>query len=116
MLISEAADQSGLSVATIRYYEASGICPPIARGADGNRRFSQENVDWLTLLAALRGTAMSNAKMAEFAALYQAGDKTIAERKRILLDHDNRLQMQQKQLDRCRTLLVRYDALLEEKI
>lgn len=118
MLISEVAEQSGLSVATIRYYEASGICPPIARGPNGHRRFTPENLDWLTLLAALRDTAMSNAQMAAFAALYRAGDGTVAARKRMLHDHDARLVAQQARLDSCRARLshklARYDAILEE--
>lgn len=119
MLISEAAQRSGLSVATIRYYEASGICPPIARSSDGHRRFTPENVDWLTLLAALRDTAMTNAQMAVFAALYRGGDDTVAERKAMLTDHDAHLRAQQARLDSCRALLAqkiaKYDTILEDQ-
>jgi DNA-binding transcriptional MerR regulator len=48
--IAEAAHRSGLSVDTIRYYEKSGILPEIHRGSDRQRRFSAENIEWLTLL------------------------------------------------------------------
>lgn len=119
MLISEAAHLSGLSVATIRYYEASGICPPIARSSEGHRRFTPDNVDWLTLLAALRDTAMSNAQMAAFAALYRGGDKTVEARKAMLTDHDARLRAQQRKLDSYRALLAqkiaKYDTILEDQ-
>jgi len=58
MKISDVAATCGLSIHTIRYYEKIGICPQICRGFDGNRRFSPENLEWLTLLAALRDTGM----------------------------------------------------------
>jgi len=63
MKISHVATKCGLSIHTIRYYEEIGICPQISRGADGNRCFSAENLDWLTLLAALRDTGMPIEKM-----------------------------------------------------
>ncbi|MEO1495168.1 MAG: MerR family DNA-binding transcriptional regulator [Pseudomonadota bacterium] len=34
MKISEVAELTGLSVSTIRFYEKSGLCPFIERGAD----------------------------------------------------------------------------------
>ncbi|MGB3316645.1 MAG: MerR family transcriptional regulator [Albidovulum sp.] len=113
MRISEIATQSGLSIATIRYYERIGLCPAIARGADGQRRFMTKELDWLTLLASLRETGMPMAEMRDFAALYRAGDATVGGRKAMLLAHDRRLADRQAQIDRCRSLLAgkmaRYD-------
>lgn len=116
MKISEAARASGLSTHTIRYYEASGMLPGVLRGTDGHRRFSPENVDWLTLLASLRDTGMPLKTMRHFAGLYRKGDVTVKDRKDILSAHDTYLHEQQVKLAACRALLEhkleRYDNII----
>ena len=114
MRISEAADRSGLSVDTIRYYEKAGIVPEISRGPDRQRRFTAENVDWLTLLYWLRETGMPMKTMHRFARLYARGDETIPERKRVLLEHSQHLQRKRANLDRCEELLAYKLAIYEQ--
>jgi len=116
--IAEAARASGLSAHTIRYYEASGMLAPIARGPDGHRRFSPENLDWLVLLASLRETGMPTREMKRFAHLYREGDARIPERRQMLRDHEARLAAHQLKLKACRELLAfklaRYAEILGE--
>lgn len=106
MKIAEAACLSGLTIDTVRYYEKSGLLPEISRGADGQRRFTAENIDWLIILGSLRETGMSMNTMAHFASLYRAGDKTIPERREILLQHSERLKQKKAELVRCEDLLA----------
>lgn len=106
MRIATAADRSGLSIDTIRYYEKSGILPPIHRGADGQRRFSTENIEWLTLLYWLRETGMPMKTMYRFATLYQEGEHTIPDRQEILLAHAEHLTKRRTDLDRCEDILA----------
>ncbi|RWE23607.1 MAG: MerR family transcriptional regulator [Mesorhizobium sp.] len=117
MLISEAASASGLTIDTIRYYEKLGLLPKIARRRDGRRDFSAENVDWLILLFSLRETGMPMERMRYFAQLYRRGDETLSERKAVLLDHAQHLDMRRAGLDRCAELLAyklrRYDEMTE---
>lgn len=119
MKISEVADRTGLSIPTIRFYEKSGLCPPIKRGADGKRVFSGVDIDWLTLLASLRTTGMSLSEMRAFATLYARGDDTIPARKAALLAHMQSLEDRQAELDRCRAILdrklQRYDEIMEDQ-
>ncbi len=106
MRISEAAARSGLSIDTIRYYEKSSIIPEILRGSDGQRSFSAENIDWLTLLYWLRQTGMPTKVMRHFANLYHAGDRTISERKEVLLAHSENLKKRRVDLDHCEKVLA----------
>lgn len=106
MRISEASTMSGLSVDTIRYYEKSGLVPAIDRGPDGLRRFSPENVEWLVLLYWLRKTGMPMKEMRRFATLYREGEASIAERKAVLLNHEERLRRRRAELDRCADVLA----------
>jgi DNA-binding transcriptional MerR regulator len=113
---SEAAAKSDLSIDTIRYYEKAGFLPVITRGADGNRRFTAEVIDWLTLLPSLRTTDMPMKTMQQFAALYRQGDRTTPERKAFLLAHSERLKLRAKELQQCTDLLAcklaRYDEII----
>ena len=119
MKISEVAERTGLSISTIRYYEKSGLCPTVGRGADGKRRFSVTDTDWLLLLASLRATGMSLPDMRAFARLYASGDETVPQRKAALLDHRLSLDDRQAELDRCRAILdlklKRYDEIMEKQ-
>ena len=113
MRISVAGSACGLSIHTIRYYEKLGLLPMVERAPGGRRDFSAENVDWLRLLSSLRETGMPMEKMRHFARLYRRGDKTIAERRQVLVDHARHLENRRKALDRCAELvafkLKRYD-------
>lgn len=114
MRISEVAAACGLSIDTIRYYERSGMCPRIARDSAGKRKFTRENADWFTLLSSLRETGMPTKDMRHFANLYRQGNKTVAERKRLLLDHSSRLEERQRALKKCEKLLACKLALYNE--
>ncbi|WP_299295489.1 MerR family transcriptional regulator [uncultured Tateyamaria sp.] len=117
MKITEVSGKCGRSIDTIRYYEKSGVCPPIARAPDGQRRFTPENLDWFVLLASLRNTGKPTARMKAFANLYRHGDATIADRKEMLEAHGAHLDQQQQHLDQCRALLgrkiERYEQIME---
>lgn len=119
MKISEAAERSGLSISTIRFYEKSGLCPLIKRGPDGKRAFTRTDTDWLILLASLRTTGMPISQMRAFADLYARGNATIPTRKAALEAHRQSLEDRQAELDQCRTLLDRklqmYDEIMKDQ-
>lgn len=119
MKISEVAERSGLSISTIRFYERSGLCPYIERGADGKRLFSKMDADWLQLLASLRATGMPMDEMRAFAELYASGDATISERKIALTAHKQKLEDRQAELNRCHAILdqkmQRYDEIIRDQ-
>jgi DNA-binding transcriptional MerR regulator len=106
MRINEAAEATGLSADTIRFYEKQGIVPPIHRDQSGHRTFSRENIDWMIVLFWLRKTGMPMDVMSRYAALVHAGDDTIPERKVVLREHGKRLAARRSELDRCDELLA----------
>ncbi len=114
MRISEAFEKNGLSIATIQYYEKSGLIPKIRRGSDGQRRFSLENIDWLTLLFWLRETGMPMRVMHEFATHYKTGSSTMGKRKEILLNHSKYLKKRKEDLDHCEKILAYKIALYKD--
>jgi len=107
MRIEEAAQSSGLSADTIRYYEKTGIVPPIARDGSGHRQFGPGDIEWMTILYWLRQTGMSMKDMSRFAELVQAGDHTRAERHALLSAHAELLAARRAELDACEAILNR---------
>jgi DNA-binding transcriptional MerR regulator len=70
--ISAAAELSGLSVDTLRYYEKEGLTlHRPERSASGQRRYTQENVAWLGTLVMLRKTGMPIRDIKRFVDLYR---------------------------------------------
>ena len=82
--IGEAADRSGLSRDTLRWYERIGLMSHIDRSHTGQRRYSNRDLDWLDLVGKLRLTGMPVADMVRYAELVRAGDHTFGERFELL--------------------------------
>ncbi|MBA3595374.1 MAG: MerR family transcriptional regulator [Polaromonas sp.] len=86
--IAEAAEASGLSAYTLRYYEQIGLIAPIDRRS-GARRYSDTDMRWLDFLVRLRATGMSMQVMQRYAELLREGNTatSLAERQTMLEEH-----------------------------
>ncbi|WP_431981697.1 MerR family transcriptional regulator [Streptomyces qinglanensis] len=82
--ISEAAELSGLSAHTLRWYERIGLMPHVDRSHTGQRRFSDRDLNWLDLVGKLRLTGMPVADMVRYADMVREGEQTFGERKALL--------------------------------
>jgi DNA-binding transcriptional MerR regulator len=71
--IGEAAAKCGLSQHTLRWYERIGLVGPVAKGSDGRRRYSDADLDWLSLITRLRETGMPVSDMQRYAELVRSG-------------------------------------------
>jgi len=70
--ISAAAELSGLTVDTLRYYEKEGLSlHRPERSASGQRRYTEEDVRWLGTLVMLRRTGMPIRDIRRFVDLYR---------------------------------------------
>lgn len=91
---AQVAEKTGFSLDTLRYYEKIGVLGHVTRTAAGQRRYSEEQVEWLGTVGCLRDTGMPVAEMVRFAELVRAGDHTIPERIALLQAHDQRVREQ----------------------
>jgi len=89
--IREVAQETGLSVHTLRYYERVGLIAPVQRAKSGHRQYRDEDVAWFRFLQKLRATGMAIGQIREYVALQQRGDGTLRERFKLLQAHRDTL-------------------------
>jgi len=86
--ISDAAELTGLSAHTLRYYERAGLMlDPVERAPSTHRRYTDAEIRWVTLLTKLRATGMPIRRIREYAELVREGEGTEAERLALLEAH-----------------------------
>ena len=88
MTIAEVAERTGLSAHTLRYYERAGLLLAVDRdSSSGHRRYSERDIEWITLCTRLRSTGMPIRRIREYADLVRAGEGNETERLEILETH-----------------------------
>jgi DNA-binding transcriptional MerR regulator len=86
--ISEAAERTGLSTHTLRYYEREGLMlSGVGRASSTHRRYSDGDITWVEFLTKLRSTAMPIAKVREYVDLVRQGEDSTPARLALLLAH-----------------------------
>jgi DNA-binding transcriptional MerR regulator len=109
--ISDAAQLTGLSAHTLRYYERAGLMlDPVERAPSTHRRYSEDEIRWVTLLTKLRATGMPIRRIREYAELVRAGEGNEAERLALLETHREAVL---EQLDAIRRNLEAIDLKIE---
>ncbi|MBP2474687.1 DNA-binding transcriptional MerR regulator [Crossiella equi] len=103
--IAQAAERSGLSVDTLRYYERIGLLEPPARDAGGRRAYSDEDLSWLEFLTKLRLTGMPIRMMREYAQLRHRGNVSSPRRKAILVEQRTSVRERIAELQACLAIL-----------
>jgi DNA-binding transcriptional MerR regulator len=86
--IGRAAELTGLTADTLRYYERDGLMlEPVGRSSTGHRRYSESDLDWVRLVTRLRSTGMPIREVRQYAGLVRSGSGNEAERLELLLSH-----------------------------
>jgi DNA-binding transcriptional MerR regulator len=91
--IAKAAEATGLSAYTLRYYEDVGLIQPVER-LSGARRYNADDMRWIEFLVRLRATGMSMRDMQRYATLLRQGQApdNVAERQAMLEAHAKRVE------------------------
>lgn len=96
--ISEAAQKSGITASTIRYYEKEGLLPGIKRNKNGIRSFNDEDLQSLRIIECLKATGMSIKDIHKFIDLCAEGDNSLQERYKLFLERKSAVQKQIEEL------------------
>jgi len=85
MKIGELAQRTGISIETIRFYEAQGLLPPPARAANNYRVYTPEHAEQLAFIAKCRSLDMAHTEIRRLLEL-QANPQASCEEVNQLLD------------------------------
>ncbi len=103
-----AAERTGLSLDTLRYYEREGLIGPVDRSAGGRRRYSEDDLSWIGVLTCLREAGLGITDLRRFTELLRSeagsGDRVAFLRRR-------RAELQER-----RRLTERAISVLDDKI
>jgi DNA-binding transcriptional MerR regulator len=85
MTIKTAAERSGISAHTLRYYDKEGLLPFVDRDNGGARVFKESDFEWLAIIECMKVTGMPIKDIRVFIGLCLAGDATLSQRYEIFL-------------------------------
>jgi DNA-binding transcriptional MerR regulator len=95
LTIAQAAERTGLTAHTLRYYERDGLMlGSVERAGSGHRRYTDQDLTWIQMITRLRATGMPIRDVRRYAALVRAGDGNEAERLELLVAHRARVEQQ----------------------
>ncbi len=84
MKIGKLAEEAGVSIDTIRYYEKRGVLPPPVRSSSGYRLYTEETVEMLRFIKKAKGLGFRLDEIRELARLrYSPCDDTCVSVRRI---------------------------------
>jgi DNA-binding transcriptional MerR regulator len=72
----QVAEETGLSIHTLRYYEQIGLIDGIERDENGYRQYSESDIAWFQAISYFRAMGMSIREMQQFLILHNSGDST----------------------------------------
>ncbi|MQR88060.1 MerR family transcriptional regulator [Bacillus megaterium] len=117
--IKEVEKMYGLPASTLRFYERKGILPKINRDGGGRRKYTEQELQWLQLVMALRNTGMSIDEIKDYVALIHEGEDTLEQRRSVLLKHKEGVEKDMAQtfsyLEKINRKVAIYDAMIHKK-
>lgn len=103
--IDEASEELGMSASTIRFYEKNGLLPNMQRTESGIRIFGEKDLEWMRFVERLKASGMPIREIRTFVELYQQGDSTIEERRRIIRKRRKTIDQQIAELELARDFI-----------
>jgi len=114
----EAAEITGLTTATLRYYEKEQLLLPISRTDQKYRRYSETDIEWINMIQCLRMANVPIRSIREYIQLLTQGGKTVPQRRCMVQKYIDDLQGQMANLQNALALtkkkLAFYEELLQE--
>lgn len=116
----KAAEITGLSTATLRYYEKEHLLPQIKRSDQKYRQYTDEDIEWIRMIQCMRKANIPIQSIKEYISLLIQGGKTLEQRYDMVQEHIENIMGQianlQKALDLTQSKLAFYEKLLKDPL
>ena len=83
----EAAEITGLSTATLRYYEREKLIPQITRTDQKYRQYTDTDIEWIKMIQCMRMANIPIHSIKEYVALLLLGGETLEQRFAMVQNH-----------------------------
>lgn len=114
----ETAKMTGLSTATLRYYEKEKLLPQIARNSQKYRQYTDEDIEWIKMIQCMRMANISIKSIKRYVSLLIQGGTTLKQRYIMVQEHMEDIKSQransQSALVLTQSKLAFYENLLKE--
>lgn len=119
MTIGEVSKIYNIPTDTLRYYEKVGLIGPVNKNKSGIRDYDEVTVSQVEFVKCMRCANIPIEALKRYIQLYKDGDKTINERREILLEQRDNINIKLEELQRAKERLdykiELYDKRLLEK-
>ena len=119
MQISEVAEKFGLTTDTLRYYEREGLIGPISKGKNGIRNYDENDIRRIQFVKCMRAAGVEISFLKRYLQLFEEGDKTVKERREILVEQrrilKQKLDAMQEAYDKLNYKIDLYDKNILDK-
>ncbi|RFZ75700.1 MerR family transcriptional regulator [Lacrimispora amygdalina] len=89
--IKDVAKITGLSIFTIRFYDKEGLLPFVSRNKSGIREFTESDINQIKTICCLKNTGMQIKDIKKYIDFCMEGASTIDSRKKLFLEHRNKI-------------------------
>ena len=114
----EAAEITGLSTATLRYYEREKLIPQITRTDQKYRQYTDTDIEWIKMIQCMRMANIPIRSIKQYVELLIQGGKTLKQRYDMVQGHIKDIENQMTNLQNALILtqkkLIFYGELLQE--
>ena len=114
----EAAEITGLSTATLRYYEREKLIPQITRTYQKYRQYTDTDIEWIKMIQCMRMANIPIRSIKQYVELLIQGGKTLKQRSDMVQGHikdiENQITNLQNALNLTQKKLVFYRELIKE--
>ncbi len=114
LTVQEAAQQTGVSAHTLRYYERMNLLDAVHRDPNGHRQYTADDLASIQFLTRLRDTKMPIRQMQQFAELRRQGISTAPQRRILLEQHYDAVMANQQALNQSLEVISKKIAFYKE--
>ena len=111
--IGQVAKKTNLSTYTLRYYEKEGLLPFVKKNSSGLRVFSDNDLNWLSMIECLKETGMPLKGIKQYIDWFVEGESTLVKRldmfKQQKIRIEEQIAMLQKNMNRINYKIELYE-------
>lgn len=97
----KAAEITGLSTATLRYYEKEKLLPQVSRNNQKYRQYTDEDIEWIKMIQCMRTANIPIQSIKEYVSLLIQGGGTLEQRYNMVQNHMKDIKNQMTNLQKA---------------